>query len=83
MKWKNKGPREIGINDDTGKTIIKIDKKYYRAGEVDFLKGIFTKQKNFLNGNQVVKGSAGSVGQGASETLDEIDCFQDPFSIFK
>ena len=25
-----------------------------------------------LDGNQVVKGSAGSVGQGASETLDEL-----------
>ena len=48
LKWKNKGLREIGINDDTGKTIIKIDKKYYRAAEVDFLKGNFYKAKKLL-----------------------------------
>ena len=48
LKWKNTGLREIGINYDTGKTIIKIDKKYYRPGEVDFLKGNFLKAKKLL-----------------------------------
>ena len=48
LKWKNTGLREIGINNDTGKTIIKIDKKYYRPGEVDFLKGNFLKAKKLL-----------------------------------
>ena len=47
--WKNKGIKEVAIDKNTNKTIIKIDKKYFRPGEVDFLKGDYSKAKNLLN----------------------------------
>ena len=37
--WKNKGIKEVAIDKNTNKTVIKIDKKYFRPAEVDFLKG--------------------------------------------
>ena len=46
--WKNKGLNEIGINVKTKKIIIKVSKKYFRPGEVDFLKGDFSKAKRLL-----------------------------------
>ena len=46
--WKYKGVNEIGIDSKTKKTIIKVDKKFFRPGEVDFLKGDFSKAKNLL-----------------------------------
>lgn len=46
--WKNKNINEIGVDKDTGKTIIKIDRKYFRPGEVDFLKGDYSKAKKLL-----------------------------------
>lgn len=39
IKWEGKGVNEIGINSKTGKTIIEINKKYYRPAEVDLLWG--------------------------------------------
>jgi GDPmannose 4,6-dehydratase len=47
--WKNKGIKEVAIDKNTNKTIIKIDKKFFRPGEVDFLKGDYSKAKNLLN----------------------------------
>ena len=46
--WKNKGINEVGIDKSTNKIIIKLDKKYFRPGEVDFLKGDYTKAKKLL-----------------------------------
>ncbi len=46
--WKNKGLNEIAINKDTKKIIIRIDKKYYRPGEVDYLEGDYAKAKKLL-----------------------------------
>ena len=46
--WKNKGLNEVGINVKTKKIIIKVSKKYFRPGEVDFLKGDFSKAKKLL-----------------------------------
>jgi GDPmannose 4,6-dehydratase len=39
LKWKGKGRNEIGYDNKTKKTIIKIDPKYYRPAEVDLLLG--------------------------------------------
>ena len=47
--WKNKGLKEVGIDANSKKTIIKIDKQYFRPGEVDFLKGDYTKARKKLN----------------------------------
>ena len=46
--WKNKGFDEIAIDKRTKKLVIKIDKKFLRAGEVDYLKGNFSKAKKLL-----------------------------------
>ena len=37
--WKNKGVKEIGINKETNKIIIKVNPKFYRPAEVDYLLG--------------------------------------------
>ena len=46
--WRNRGLKEIGIDKLTKKTIIKVDKKYFRETEVDNLIGDFTKAKKLL-----------------------------------
>ncbi|MCF7866020.1 GDP-mannose 4,6-dehydratase [Candidatus Woesearchaeota archaeon] len=48
LEWQGKGLDEIGINKKTGKTIIKIDPKYFRPAEVDLLLGDPTKIKEEL-----------------------------------
>ena len=57
---------------DAGSTTGNTLKFQHGMGQGYYYKtsGNFTLQD--LDGNQVVKGSAGSVGQGASETLDEL-----------
>ena len=48
LTWKNKGINEVAIDNKTKKVVIKIDKKYFRPGEVDFLKGDYSKAKKLL-----------------------------------
>lgn len=48
LKWKGEGVNEVGIDLNTGKTIIKINPKYYRPTEVDLLLGDSTKAKEKL-----------------------------------
>ena len=37
--WKNKGAKEVGINKETNKIIVKVNPKFYRPAEVDYLLG--------------------------------------------
>ncbi len=48
IKWTGKGLNEKALNEK-GKTIIKIDKNYFRPTEVDSLLGDPTKARKFLN----------------------------------
>ena len=48
LKWTGKGEREKGIDQESKKVIVEIDKKYFRPSEVDFLKGDFSKAKKLL-----------------------------------
>ena len=48
IKWVGKGINEKGLDKRTGKTIIDLNKKYFRPSEVDFLKGNFSKIKKHL-----------------------------------
>jgi GDPmannose 4,6-dehydratase len=48
IKWKNKGLKEVGIDEITNKKIINISKRYFRETEVDNLIGDFTKAKKIL-----------------------------------
>ena len=60
-KWVGKGLNEKLINKKNNKTIISIDKKFFRPSEVDNLKGNFKKAKKDLkwkpktNFSQLVK----------------------------
>ena len=45
--WKGNGLNEIAI-DQNGKTIVSVDKKYFRPLEVDYLKGDASKAKKIL-----------------------------------
>jgi GDPmannose 4,6-dehydratase len=48
IKWKGKGLDEIGYDNNTGREIIFIDKKYFRPSEVETLLGDASKAKNKL-----------------------------------
>jgi GDPmannose 4,6-dehydratase len=48
IEWQGSGTNQIGINKKNGKTIIKIDARYYRPAEVDLLIGDPTKAKKEL-----------------------------------
>ena len=48
LKWRGKGIEEKGIDKDSKKIIVDLDKKYLRPSEVDFLKGDFSKAKKHL-----------------------------------
>ena len=39
IEWKGSGIDEIGVNKANGKTIVKINKKFFRPAEVDILLG--------------------------------------------
>lgn len=46
--WQGSGDDEIGIDAISGKTIVKVNSKYYRPSEVDTLLGDATKAKDEL-----------------------------------
>lgn len=48
LQWKGTGIKEIGINNQTGKTLIEIDEEFYRPAEVDLLIGDSTLAKQEL-----------------------------------
>ncbi|OGT97757.1 MAG: GDP-mannose 4,6-dehydratase [Geobacteraceae bacterium GWC2_48_7] len=48
LEWRGKGENEEGIDTKTGKTIIRIDPKYFRPAEVDLLLGDSSKAKREL-----------------------------------
>jgi len=49
IQWKGKNKNEVGINSSTGKTIVRINPKFYRPAEVDYLQGNPEKAKTKLN----------------------------------
>ena len=48
LEWQGSGVDEKGINIATGRTVIRIDPKYFRPAEVDLLLGDPTKAKTQL-----------------------------------
>lgn len=49
LEWKGRELNEVGIDRKTGKTIIKVNPRYYRPAEVDLLIGNSEKAKKILN----------------------------------
>jgi len=48
IEWKGSGINEVGIDKNTGKTLIRVDEKYFRPSEVNELLGDAKKAKNIL-----------------------------------
>jgi GDPmannose 4,6-dehydratase len=48
IEWKGKAEKETGICRKTGKTVVRIDPKFYRPTEVDLLLGDPTKARTKL-----------------------------------
>jgi len=48
IEWKGKDESEKGMDASSGKTIIEVDKKYFRPSEVDLLVGDASKAKKIL-----------------------------------
>lgn len=55
LEWQGEGVDEIGIDKNTGKTIVKIDPEYFRPAEVDLLIGDYAKVKKNLGWEPSVK----------------------------
>jgi GDPmannose 4,6-dehydratase len=48
LEWRGSGTDEIGVNTNSGETVIRIDPKYFRPAEVDLLLGDPTKARHQL-----------------------------------
>ena len=48
IEWKGRGNKEVGIDKQTNKIIIKVNGKYYRPNEVENLRGNPSKAKKDL-----------------------------------
>lgn len=48
IEWDGKGLDEVGYDTISNRTVIRVDKKYFRPAEVDLLLGDATKAKNVL-----------------------------------
>jgi GDPmannose 4,6-dehydratase len=52
--WKGKGIDEIGVDSQTGRTLVKVDPRYFRATEVETLLGDATKAREKLGWSATV-----------------------------
>ena len=48
IEWRGEGLNEIGVDKNSGKTIIKVSDRYFRPTEVESLLGDATKAKEKL-----------------------------------
>lgn len=48
IEWRGEGVNEVGVNTENGDVLVKIDPRYFRPTEVDFLLGDPSKAKKEL-----------------------------------
>jgi GDPmannose 4,6-dehydratase len=48
LKWQGEGVSEVGIDENSGKVLVRIDSKYFRPAEVESLLGDFSKAQRIL-----------------------------------
>jgi GDPmannose 4,6-dehydratase len=48
IEWRGKDEREEGVEAKTGRVLVKVDSRYYRPTEVDFLQGDASKAQRNL-----------------------------------
>ena len=46
--WQGKGLEEVGVDRETRKILVRVEQRYYRPAEVDFLTGDATKARDRL-----------------------------------
>ncbi len=49
IEWEGEGVKEVGVNKQSGKVLVKIDKRYFRPAEVEILQGDSSKARKILN----------------------------------
>jgi GDPmannose 4,6-dehydratase len=49
LEWSGKGVNEIAVDKTSGKIMVRIDPKFYRPAEVDFLVGDYARAKKLLD----------------------------------
>ena len=54
IAWEGNGVNEIGKNSETGNALVRVDPRYFRPTEVDFLKGDPTKARLKLGWEPIV-----------------------------
>ncbi len=55
IEWKGKGVDEIAVNKKTGKTVVKVNPRFFRPSEVEILLGDYSKAKEKLGWEPEVK----------------------------
>ena len=73
--WQGKGEQEIGVSKNTNKTLIEVDKRYFRPTEVNYLVGDASKAKKILGWEAKVKFSD-LVSEMVKEDLKLVDLEQ-------
>jgi len=73
--WQGKGEQEIGVSKNTNKTLIEVDKRYFRPTEVNYLLGDASKAKKILGWEAKVKFSD-LVSEMVKEDLKLVDLEQ-------
>jgi GDPmannose 4,6-dehydratase len=48
IRWEGEGLNEVGINEHTGKIVVRVDEKYFRPAEVETLLGDSSKARSVL-----------------------------------
>lgn len=48
IRWEGKEEKEVGIDETSGRVVVRIDPNYYRPTEVDILLGDSTKAAKLL-----------------------------------
>jgi len=55
IEWENKGIKEIAVEKKSGKTLVKINKNFFRPTEVDLLMGNPSKARNEISWSSKTK----------------------------
>ena len=48
IRWQGSGVEEEGVCEETGQTVVRIDPRYFRPTEVEFLLGDASKARDRL-----------------------------------
>jgi GDPmannose 4,6-dehydratase len=54
IEWRGQGVNETGLDAATGETLVKVDERYFRPTEVDFLLGDPSKARRILGWQHTV-----------------------------